>query len=1387
MNGTISNPANGPTQAGSTDRNGNKITTDSNGHFYDTMSGSTAALTVSGSGSPSSPRVMTYPAPGGSASYQMKYTAYTVQTKFNCSGISEYGPTGNNLVSEIDLPDGSKYTFTYEVTPNDAHNPHYVTGRIASATLPTGGTINYSYSGGSNGITCSDGSAAGLSRATPDGTWSYARSGSTTTVTDPQGNQTVIQFSGIYELQRQVYQGSTSGTLLQTVNTCYNGAAPPCTSASLPITQRNIYRQFGSSGSKAQQALFYNGYGLLTEEDDYDYPSGATLLRKTITNYASLGNGIVSMPSSVTICNGTGTSSSCAGPSGGSVGTVVSQTAYQYDQGTASASSGTPQHVSISGSRGNATTISTLVAGSTTLNRTFTYYDTGMINAATDVNGAATTYNYSNATATCGNTFPTSLSEPLSLSRSFTWNCTGAVLTQLTDENGKNTTTSYTDAYFWRPASVTDATNAVTNSTYATSSPYNWTESYMNFGSSTVDVRSTVDGLGRPILQQKKQAPGSGNYDTVETDYDSLGRVAKVSLPFSASAGGTNSSAPGTSTQYDALNRPTSVTDSGGLSTSYTYTQNDTYVSIGPAPSGENAKRQQLEYDGLGRLTSVCEITSASDSGTCAQQTTQTGYWSKYAYSALGNILSVTQNAQASSGYQQNRSYTFDGLGRLTSESNPETGTTSYTFDTDSTCGTSNGDLVKKVDAIGNVICTAYDAFHRPVTSTYPSGNYASVTPAKHFVYDSATVNGATMSNAKARLAEAYTCTGSCSTKITDDGFSYTARGDLSDIYESTPNSAGYYHVTATYFANGAVNQLSGLPSLPTITNGVEGEGRISTVSAASGQNPVTSTSYNVFGQPYQVSFGSQDSDGFSFDSNTARMTQYQFNINGQADSGTLTWNANSTLQKLVISDAFNSTDSQTCNYGYDDLVRLATANCGSGWSQTFGYDAFSNITKSGSISFQPVYTNPQTGQNTNRFISIPGTSVSYDANGNVLSDGSHTYTWDADGHSITLDGVNLVYDALGRMVEQNRSGSYTQIVYSPAGAKLALMGGQTLQKAFFPLPGKATAVYTSNGLDHYRHSDWLGSSRLTSTPSRTVSSTVAYAPFGETYAQSGTADTSFTGQNQDTTSGDFDFLYREYTSSQGRWPSPDPAGQAAVDPSNPQSWNRYAYVLNNPLGYTDPLGMDTCSFGDGNEFPCWYNASYNSLVDGVPPTAPKLGGAQFGRPDPETGNQDYLFTACTPSNSGKNQATNCGYQGGEEMADNYNGYEKMVGQDPCALTASFGGKPFYADCSNLSPALANYIKLAPPPSPFYYGDWQWFLGDMGMSDFFAFPSVQQLTAQYLQSLSWGAMMQSTVQQSCKAASQAIATFENKHPGAPVPPSLLQASANCAQAAMPVH
>ena len=1136
-----------PTGAGDfIDRNGNEITATNANVFTDTL-GQTA-LTISGT----NPKTLSYTGPSGTQSFTVKYTTYTVQTNFGCSGISEFSASSTPLVSEIDLPDGTKYSFSYEATYQ--HTPN-VTGRLASVTLPTGGVISYSYgSSGVNGITCADGSASSLARITPDGIWRYSRSGAapawTTTITDPQNNQTVLAFQGLYETQRQVYQGSTTGTLLETVSTCYNGNTTNCssTAVNLPITQRTSVVQL-PGGLQSRTDLFYNGYGLVTEKDEYAFGTNSpgAILRKTLTTYASLGNGIVNMPATVIVEDG--------------ASTIKGQATYAYDQTSPTPTSGTPQLVPITGSRGNLTTATFVTQGAASLSKTYTYYDTGTFNVVTDVNGAQTTYSY--GTGSCGNSFPTLINEPLGMSRSMTWNCNGSVKLSTIDENNNSTSTTYTDNFFWRPHSITDAASNVTTFAYTGATQV---ESSMAVGSGVVDMLSTIDSLGRSHLSQRKQGPSSMTYDSIETDYDSAGRSSRTTLPYSGSAGANNPTGPATIATYDSLGRKTQETDASGLNLTITYTQNDIYESLGPFPTGENTKRKQMEYDALGRLTSVCEITTATGSGTCGQTIAVTGYWTRYSYDVLNNPTGVTQNAQSAS--SQIRSYSYDSLSRMTAETSPESGTTTYTYDSDGTCGTYPGDLVKKVDAAGNVTCFTYDPFHRVTIATVVSGPYSGNTPIKHFVYDSATVNGATMNNAKGRMAEAYTCVSPCTSKITDLGISYTVLGQVSDAYESTPHSSGFYRATESFWSNGAIHQLSNVAGLPTMTYGVDSEGRISSASASSGQNPLLSTTYNVASLPTQVNLGSSDSDTYTFDPNSYRMTQYKFNVNGQSVIGNLTWNPIGTLASLVITDPFNGANAQSCSYKHDDLSRIASANCGTPWAQTFSYDPFGNLSKSGTSSFQPTYS-----YLTNHMTQIGSSTPTYDSNGNVTNDFLHTYVWDANGRPVTVDNVGITYDALGRMVEQNRNGSYTEVLYGPQGSKLALMTGQTLQKAFIPLAGGAMAVYNTSGLSFYRHSDWLGSSRLASTPARGIYSESAYGPFGETYAQSGTADVSFTGMNQDTASNLYDFPAREY-GIQGRWPSPDPAGLSAASLSNPQTLNRYAYASNSPLNLTDPTGL---------------------------------------------------------------------------------------------------------------------------------------------------------------------------------------------------------------------
>ncbi len=159
-------------------------------------------------------------------------------------------------------------------------------------------------------------------------------------------------------------------------------------------------------------------------------------------------------------------------------------------------------------------------------------------------------------------------------------------------------------------------------------------------------------------------------------------------------------------------------------------------------------------------------------------------------------------------------------------------------------------------------------------------------------------------------------------------------------------------------------------------------------------------------------------------------------------------------------------------------------------------------------------------------------------------------------------------------------------------------MNAQSVARGFVPLPGGVKAVYNPS-LTTYRVPDWQGSIRIGSNYNRAYIFSVAFAPFGEQYDRGGSWPVEFTfaGNDNETTTNtnpEYDALYRKVHTSQGRWVSPDPAGLAAVDPSNPQTWNRYAYVLNNPLSFIDSLGLETCPSG-----------SYNWCVD---VTAPPLG-----------------------------------------------------------------------------------------------------------------------------------------------------------------------------------
>src|SRR6185437_13515664 len=109
---------------------------------------------------------------------------------------------------------------------------------------------------------------------------------------------------------------------------------------------------------------------------------------------------------------------------------------------------------------------------------------------------------------------------------------------------------------------------------------------------------------------------------------------------------------------------------------------------------------------------------------------------------------------------------------------------------------------------------------------------------------------------------------------------------------------------------------------------------------------------------------------------------------------------------------------------------------------------------------------------------------------------------------------------------------------------------------------------------------DYRGDGRLLSTPSQTFNDNTSFGPFGEPYPHSHLAGSDATGVGQDFNLSEYEFPARIY-GIQGRGVAPDPAGFAAADPTDPQTWNRYSYVRNLPTSMVDPTGLD----GDGGGF----------------------------------------------------------------------------------------------------------------------------------------------------------------------------------------------------------
>ena len=177
--------------------------------------------------------------------------------------------------------------------------------------------------------------------------------------------------------------------------------------------------------------------------------------------------------------------------------------------------------------------------------------------------------------------------------------------------------------------------------------------------------------------------------------------------------------------------------------------------------------------------------------------------------------------------------------------------------------------------------------------------------------------------------------------------------------------------------------------------------------------------------------------------------------------------------------------------------------------------------------------------------------------------------------------------------------GTITTVIYNAAGQRVSEWNGANpwsspIQSKYY-WGGKPVAYY-ANGSTHFEHQDWLGTERMRTTYNGAMEGWYTSLPFGDGQGVSGVdgdANHYATLDHDAQTNTDY-AQFRQYSNAQGRWLSPDPY-HGSYKKRNPQSFNRYVYAGNNPLGFVDPTGLQLC----GNF--CSYNHSGSGDGDDGP------------------------------------------------------------------------------------------------------------------------------------------------------------------------------------------
>jgi len=670
----------------------------------------------------------------------------------------------------------------------------------------------------------------------------------------------------------------------------------------------------------------------------------------------------------------------------------------------------------------------------------------------------------------------------------------------------------------------------------------------------TVDIKGAVTQYKYdPMGNVTKVTNDLGN--SLMYEYDAMGRRTKV----------TDEKGYAITTTYDLAGRVTKITDANNKSITYTY---DLLGRQRTITSPANKVTRFDEYDANGNLLRMTDpngvaglqpLNSQSASvsnvfdefGRIVSSLSANNEQTIYTYDLLGSRTMVG-DAEG-----QVTTFVYDDLGRLTTVKDPiiEQGTdkvVSITYD-------EVGNRLTYTDRLGEVTHYGYDKLNRTVLEDYKADN---ITAEK--VYDqygdmvSTSYGGSTysytydvahrpLSKTDSRsgrsLSWIYDSVGNLIQKTNYEGDVHTFTYDSSNRLVAMAVGDDPFIIHASYHYDPAGRLLSRI-----LSNGA-------------------ATLYNYNNDGFVTSIKQVGADGYQVD-----LREYEHDAVGN-------------IKKLTV-------NGEVINYNYDPVYRLLSADSNNNSHDfSYTYDAVGNrLTKTASGSTQHyIYSAKGNRLEEVRQSSATGALVygfDYDDNGSMI----RKYNGNATLLNVTYDQRRLAsvmavdnaseslsfgYDANAYRIEKQSASETKQYYLEAEHLESVYDSADNLQANYLRgvvvdeiINGFERNSSTGSMENRTYHHDQVNSVVAVSDHNGQAVQQNSYGPFGESLASSGSSANSmmYTGRESDAESGLYYYRARYYDPELGRFISEDPIGFEG-------GANFYAYVDNNPLIYSDPMG----------------------------------------------------------------------------------------------------------------------------------------------------------------------------------------------------------------------